>query len=93
MLDGLLGEKRTDRLDVPRQLRVGETLGRLIRKLASRSGRTQQQMMVVLLTKGIEPYCRETGNDLSSLLHEAASDSVRPGPIWSKDVREKDTAA
>lgn len=89
MLEKLSEEKRTDRLDVPRQLRVGETLGQLIRKLASRSGRTQQQMMVVLLTKGIEPYCRETGNDLSSLLHETASDFVRPGPIRSESVRRE----
>ena len=89
MLEKLIDEKRTDRLDVPKQLRVGETLGRLVRKLAGRSGRSIQQMLVVLVTKGIEPYCRETGNSLADLLNESASDFVRPGPIRSDGVREK----
>lgn len=90
MLEKLIDEKRTDRLDVPKQLRVGETLGRLVRKLAGRSGRTMQQMLVVLVTKGIEPYCRETGNSMAELLHESASDFVRPGPMKSESVRAKD---
>lgn len=46
-------EKRTERLDVPRQLRVGESLGRMIRRMALRERRTIQQQMVVLIVKGI----------------------------------------
>jgi hypothetical protein len=89
MFEQLIEEKRVDRLDVPKQLRVGETLGRLVRKLASRSGRSIQEMMVVLVTKGIEIYCRETGNSFADLLHETASDFVRPGPMRSERVRAK----
>jgi hypothetical protein len=93
MLERPNQEKRTDRLDVPRQLRVGETLGRLIRSLARRSSRTIQQQMVVLLTKGIESYCRETGNSLPDLLQETASDFVRPGPMKSESIRSERGAA
>jgi hypothetical protein len=73
----MVGEKRTNRLDVPRQLRVGETLGRLIRDLAEREQRTIQQQMVVLITKGIQQHCREHGHEVSDLMRRAASDSVR----------------
>jgi hypothetical protein len=87
MLENLSGEKRTDRLDVPKQLRVGEMLGKLVRKLAARNQRTIQEQLVVLVTKGIEAYCRETGNSLTDLLHETASDFVRPGLIRADGVR------
>jgi hypothetical protein len=93
MLDQLQSEKRTDRLDVPKQLRLGTTLGQLIRRLAERGGRSIQQQMVLLITKGIEQHCRETGNALGDLLHESASDFVRPGPIRSENVREKGESA
>jgi hypothetical protein len=92
-MSDLQNEKRVDRLDVPRQLRVGATLGRVIRRLAEREGRTIQQQMVILITKGIETHCRETGNGLADLIRDPASDFVRPGPMRSDGVREKNESA
>lgn len=63
-------EKRTDRLDVPRQLRVGENFGRLIRKLAEQERRTIGQQIVMLLMKGVEQHCRETGKEVSGLFSQ-----------------------
>jgi hypothetical protein len=73
----MLGEKRTSRLDVPRQLRVGETMGRLVRRLAEREQRTIQQEMVILIAKGIEAQCRENGDEVSGLVRQISSDGVR----------------
>ena len=73
----MFGEKRTHRLDVPRQLRVGESLGRVVRKLAEQEQRTIGQQIVVLLTKGVEQHCRETGKEVSDLLRQVLSGSVR----------------
>ena len=73
----MLGEKRTSRLDVPRQLRVGESLGRMIRRLAEQEQRTYQEQMVVLIVKGIRTHCRETRNEVSELLRQSSSGAVR----------------
>ena len=70
----MFGEKRTNRLDMPRQLRVGARLGQVIRELAERECRTIQQQMVVLLTKGIEQHGRETGNDFLRRFGQSASE-------------------
>jgi hypothetical protein len=75
----MLTEKRTGRMDVPRQLRVGESLGRLIRTLAEQEQRTVGQQMVVLLTKGLEQHCRESGKEVSGLLGQVLARSVRDG--------------
>lgn len=64
------GEKRTDRLDVPKQLRVGETLGRVVRKLAAQERRSIGQQMIELVTKGLEQHCRETGKEVSGLFSQ-----------------------
>ena len=72
-----MAEKRTARLDVPRQLRVGESLGRLVRRLADEEQRTVGQQIVVLLTKGIERHCQESGKEIQGLLCQVLSDSVR----------------
>jgi hypothetical protein len=69
--------KRTDRLDVPRQLRVQESLGRVVRRLAEREGRTIQQQMVVLIVKGIQTHCQENGDAFNEMVRQAASDFVR----------------
>ncbi|GAC1632808.1 MAG: hypothetical protein NVS9B14_06510 [Candidatus Acidiferrum sp.] len=64
----MVGEKRTDRLDVPRQLRVQESLGRVVRRLAEQEQRTVGQQILVLLIKGVEQHCREMGKEVSGLL-------------------------
>ena len=73
----MLGEKRTDRLDVPRQLRVSGPMGFVVRRLAQQGGRTYQQQLVFLVTKGIQRHCEETGNEFGELIRQAESDSVR----------------
>jgi hypothetical protein len=70
-------EKRTSRLDVPRQLRVGASLGLLVRRLAEQEQRTIGQQMVVLLTKGVEQHCQETGKEVNGLLRQVLSETVR----------------
>lgn len=46
--------KRTDRLDMPRQLRVDETLGRHVRTNAELSHRSIQHYLLYLITLGIK---------------------------------------
>jgi hypothetical protein len=72
-----VAEKRTNRLDVPRQLRVGSSLGLLVRRLAEQERRTIGQQMVELLTKGVEQHCRETGKEVNGLLRQVLTDPVR----------------
>jgi hypothetical protein len=68
-------EKRTDRLEIPRQLRIGAGLGKAIRKLAERDRRSIQQQMIVLLINGIKLYSIETYKELVGGDCQALSDS------------------
>jgi hypothetical protein len=67
------GEKRDGRLDVPKQIRVGSSLGYLVRRLAEQENRPIGQQIVVLLTKGVEQHCRESGKEVQELLRQVLS--------------------
>jgi len=70
-------EKRTGRIDVPKQLRVADGLGRAVRRIAERERRPVGQQMVELLTMGVEQYLREGGKEDRGLFSQVLSDSVR----------------
>lgn len=66
----MLAEKRINRFDVPRQLRTGETLARAVRRIAALEQRPIGQQILVLVMKGVEQYCRESGKEISILFSQ-----------------------
>lgn len=71
------GEKRTGRLEVPKQLRCGHGLGAVIRFLASMNNRPASLELIELATKGLEQHCRETGKEVSELFRQVLAGNGR----------------
>lgn len=71
------GEKRTERLDVPRQLRVQGSLRLLVLRLAELGNRSPGMQVLEMLTKGAEQIRREGGKEVEAVFSQVLSGSVR----------------
>lgn len=87
------GKKRTDRLDIPKQLRVDQTLGRQIRARADLSHRSIQGYLLFLIHLGLkhEPeYAGKAENaGISQMPSEFVSQPYLPMSVGVSPRRNK----